>query len=94
MPHSACASVSTTRARASTSTAPLAIATADEVEGALDHWREVLVQIGFLDPGTPKRLMPRLQQLLNRARLTREEVHILRGIARAAAREPRDAQRR
>ncbi|MCU0920153.1 MAG: RNA methyltransferase, partial [Burkholderiaceae bacterium] len=27
--------------------------------------------------------MPRLQQLLNRAQLTQEEVHILRGIARA-----------
>ncbi|HSW06718.1 MAG TPA: RNA methyltransferase, partial [Aquabacterium sp.] len=41
--------------------------------------------IGFLDPAAPKRLMPRLQQLLNRAQLTREEVHILRGIARAVA---------
>jgi tRNA/rRNA methyltransferase len=44
------------------------------------------VQIGFLDPDAPKRLMPRLQQLLNRTGLTRDEVHILRGIARAAAR--------
>jgi tRNA/rRNA methyltransferase len=51
--------------------------------GALEHWRAVLEQIGFLDPAAPKRLMPRLQQLLNRAELTREEVHILRGIARA-----------
>jgi tRNA C32,U32 (ribose-2'-O)-methylase TrmJ len=29
--------------------------------------------------------MPRLMQMLNRARLTEEEIHILRGIARAAA---------
>jgi tRNA/rRNA methyltransferase len=57
-----------------------------EVMGALEHWRQVLEQIGFLDPATPRRLMPRLQQLLNRAQLTREEIHILRGIARAAAR--------
>jgi tRNA/rRNA methyltransferase len=56
-----------------------------EALGALDHWQAVLQQIGFLDPATPKRLMPRLQQLLNRASLTREEVHILRGIARAVA---------
>ncbi|MBL0088553.1 MAG: RNA methyltransferase [Ideonella sp.] len=60
-------------------------ATLPEALGALDHWQQVLVEIGFLDPESPKRLMPRLQQLLNRAQLTREEVHILRGIARAAA---------
>jgi tRNA/rRNA methyltransferase len=53
------------------------------VQGALDHWERVLVQIGYLDPAAPKKLMPRLQQLLNRAQLSDEEVHILRGIARA-----------
>ena len=31
----------------------------------------------------PKKLMPRLQQLFNRAQPSAEEVHILRGIARA-----------
>ena len=41
--------------------------------------------IGYLDPAAPKKLMPRLNQLVNRAGLTREEVHILRGIARALA---------
>ncbi|MEK8025276.1 RNA methyltransferase [Pseudaquabacterium rugosum] len=64
-------------------TAEAPLAAADEVEGALAHWREVLVAAGFLDPAVPKKLMPRLQTLLNRARLTREELHILRGIARA-----------
>jgi tRNA/rRNA methyltransferase len=53
------------------------------VQGALEHWREVLVQIGFLDPAAPKKLLPRLQQLINRAQPTAEEVHILRGIAGA-----------
>jgi tRNA/rRNA methyltransferase len=42
------------------------------------------VAIGFLDPAAPKRLLPRLHQLLHRVRPTREEVDILRGIARAA----------
>ena len=60
-------------------------ATLPEALGALEHWQAVLQQIGFLDPAAPKRLMPRLQQLLNRAALTREEVHILRGIARAVS---------
>ena len=62
-----------------------ALADGLQVAGALDHWQQVLAQIGFLDPAAPKRLMPRLQQLLNRAQLTRDEVHILRGIARAVA---------
>ncbi len=53
------------------------------VQGLLDHWRQTLVDIDFLDPAVPRKLMPRLQQLLNRAQLTIDEVHILRGVARA-----------
>lgn len=53
------------------------------VQGLLTHWEEALVAIGFLDPAAPKKLMPRLNQLFNRAGLTPEEVHILRGIAKA-----------
>jgi tRNA/rRNA methyltransferase len=53
------------------------------VQGLLAHWQEALQAIGFLDPDAPKKLMPRLNQLANRARLTQEEVHILRGVARA-----------
>ncbi len=53
------------------------------VQGLLDHWQQTLVDIGFLDPAVPRKLMPRLQQLLNRAQLTIDEVHILRGVARA-----------
>ena len=52
------------------------------MQGVLDHWQRTLEHIGFLDPAAPKKLMPRLNQLLNRAQLTQEEVHILRGIAR------------
>ena len=53
------------------------------VQGLLEHWQQTLVDIEFLDPLVPRKLMPRLQQLLNRAQLTEEEVHILRGVARA-----------
>lgn len=56
------------------------------VHGLLAHWQQALEAIGYLDPDTPRRLMPRLQQLFNRAELTREEVHILRGVARAVLR--------
>jgi tRNA/rRNA methyltransferase len=54
------------------------------IDGLLRHWQQVLVEIGYLDPAAPKKLMPRLNQLANRLKLTAEEVHILRGIARAA----------
>ena len=64
---------------------PPNVADARAVQGLLDHWQQVLVEIGYLDPEAPKKLMPRLNQLANRAALTDEEVHILRGIARAAA---------
>jgi tRNA/rRNA methyltransferase len=63
--------------------ADVSIADAQAVRGAIEHWQATLVNLGFLDPQAPKKLIPRLQQLLNRAQLTRDEVHILRGIARA-----------
>ncbi len=58
-------------------------ADAAEVAGLLAHWEEALAAIGFLDPASPKKLMPRLNQLLNRAQLSPEEIHILRGVAKA-----------
>jgi tRNA/rRNA methyltransferase len=49
----------------------------------LTHLEQSLVQLGFLDPAAPKKLMPRLNALFNRAQVTQEEIHILRGIAKA-----------
>ena len=59
------------------------LADAAQVAGMLGHWEEALVDIGFLDPAAPKKLMPRLNQLFNRAQLAPEEIHILRGVAKA-----------
>jgi tRNA/rRNA methyltransferase len=67
-------------------TAQAELADMRSVQGAVDHWQRALVQLGYLDPAAPKKLIPRMQQLLNRAQLTQEEVHILRGIARAIER--------
>ncbi len=53
------------------------------LQGAVDHWERTLAEVGFLDPQVPRKLMPRLRQLLNRAEPTADEIHILRGIARA-----------
>ena len=59
------------------------LADAAEVAGMLKHLEGALADIGFLDPASPKKLMPRLNQLFNRAQLSTEEIHILRGVARA-----------
>jgi tRNA/rRNA methyltransferase len=77
-------------------TPPAEWADAAEVQGVLTHWRSALEAIGYLDPKAPKKLLPRLNQLANRLTLTRQEVHILRGVARAMQRAgqggaPRDA---
>jgi tRNA/rRNA methyltransferase len=60
-------------------------ADAAAVAGMLRHWEQALVEIGFLDPAAPKKLMPRLNQLFNRAQPTPEEIHILRGVAKSMA---------
>jgi tRNA/rRNA methyltransferase len=64
-------------------TQPARLADAAEVAGMLVHWEQALADIGFLDPQAPKKLMPRLNQLFNRAQLSTEEIHILRGVAKA-----------
>ncbi len=58
------------------------LADAQQLAGLLSHWERSLTDIGFLDPEAPKKLMPRLNQLFNRAQVTQEEIHILRGIAK------------
>jgi tRNA/rRNA methyltransferase len=69
------------------------LADAQAVAGMLEHWERALVDIGFLDPAAPKKLMPRLNRMFNRAQPTPEEIHILRGVAKAmqqaAHRRPR-----
>jgi tRNA/rRNA methyltransferase len=69
-------------AQAVASSAPTPLADAQQLAGLLDHWQQSLTDIGFLDPEAPKKLMPRLNQLFNRAQVTQEEIHILRGIAK------------
>ncbi len=68
-------------------------ADAQAVAGMLAHWERALVEIGFLDPAAPKKLMPRLNQLFNRSNLTVEEIHILRGVAKAMSQAAGGARR-
>ena len=65
------------------STSEPSLADARAVAGMLQHLEQALVAVEFLDPTAPKKLMPRLNQLINRANLSVEEIHILRGVAKA-----------
>ena len=67
------------------------LADAAAVAGMLNHWEQALADIGFLDPASPKKLMPRLNQLFNRAGLSPEEIHILRGVAKAMSQKAGEA---
>lgn len=52
------------------------------IDGMLEHLQQALIDIEFLDPKAPKRLMERLASLFARSELSVKEVDILRGIAR------------
>lgn len=78
---------------ATTPTATAPAADAAMVGGLLQHWEQALVAVDFLDPEAPKKLLPRLNQLLNRAQLAPEEVHILRGVAKAVLQTAERAKR-
>jgi len=56
------------------------LASGDDLTGFFDHLEETLIQIQFLDPNHPKRLMMRLKRLFNRAEPDKTEINILRGI--------------
>lgn len=63
-------------------TSDAVLADAQQVAGMLAHLEQALMAIDFLDPQAPKKLMPRLNQLFNRAGVTQEEIHILRGMSK------------
>lgn len=52
------------------------------IAAMLTHWQQGLEAIGYLDPENPKKLMPRLQALFARSGLQKEEIDLLRGIAK------------
>lgn len=55
-------------------------ANAQQVQYFYEHLEAVLMNIGFLDPHHPRKMMRRLKRLFNRARLSVVELNILRGI--------------
>lgn len=55
-------------------------ATSTEMELFYAHLEQVLIEIDFLKPSNPRKLLQRLRRLFNRARVETNEMHILRGI--------------
>lgn len=62
----------------------------DDVERLIEHFESAAIGSWFLDPQSPKRLIPRLRRLFNRAVVEKEEVAILRGILAALQKAARD----
>ena len=58
-------------------------ASGEEMEQFYTHLKQVLTDIGFLDPENPRHLMRRLRRLFIRARPDKNEANILRGILAA-----------
>lgn len=65
-------------------TARVIPASAAAIAQFYQHLEQTLIDIGFLDPLKPRRLMRRLHRLFNRTQLIDSEVNILRGILTAA----------
>jgi TrmH family RNA methyltransferase len=57
-------------------------AAAGELEQALGDLRRALLEIGYLDPASPDRVLTELRRMVARARPTSREVVLLRGLAR------------
>ena len=55
-------------------------ATSTDMELFYAHLEKTLIEIDFLKPSNPRKLLQRLRRLFNRARLETTEVNILRGI--------------
>jgi len=72
-------------ARTAESRAPIAAerASNEDLARLYEHLESVLVEIDFLDPANPRKLMRRLIRLFNRAGLDQNELNILRGILTA-----------
>ncbi|TDV38143.1 tRNA/rRNA methyltransferase [Paraburkholderia caballeronis] len=58
------------------------LAASEDIERMFVHLENALIALEFLDPANPKKLMSRLRRMFSRSGLEREEVNIVRGIAK------------
>jgi TrmH family RNA methyltransferase len=55
-----------------------------QMEGLFEHLEQTLLDIRFLNPRQPRKLMMRLRRLFNRARPDQNEINIIRGILKSS----------
>ena len=67
---------------------------AGQMELFYEHLEQTLLDIGFLNPKQPRRLMMRLRRLFNRSRPDQNEINILRGILAASQKAAAAASRK
>lgn len=60
----------------------LRLASLRQLEPMYQHLKEALLEIGFLDPNNPERIMYAIRRFLGRAGLEERDVRIIRGISR------------
>ncbi len=58
----------------------VAPASHEQIQQLFEQLEHCLVETGYLDPGTPRRLMRRLKRIINRSELDAEEYNMVRGI--------------
>ncbi len=63
-----------------TKEAPPLLAPTEQIERMFDHMEKTLLQIGFLEPKHPERIMRVLRRMFGRNQLDEREVRILQGI--------------
>ena len=61
-------------------------ATAEDMEDFIQHLENTLIKIDYMDPENPRKSMPRLRRLFHRARMSRNEVNLLRGVLKQIGR--------
>jgi TrmH family RNA methyltransferase len=59
------------------------LASTAEMRQFYAHLEQCMIEVGFFDPGKPRRLRRRLRRLFNRAQLDQNEYNILRGFLAA-----------
>jgi tRNA/rRNA methyltransferase len=59
---------------------PIRLAQAEQIERMFEHMEKTLLNIGFLEPNNPKRIMRTLRRLLGRSQMGERDVQILQGI--------------
>ena len=60
-------------------------ATHEELERFYEHLESTMIETGYLDPESPRMMMPRFRRLFNRGAMNRSEVQLMRGLLASLA---------